>query len=132
MAHIPCVHIISSDISRPHHFGTLGFEIVYTCTLYFSWMSKSQNFLPSGVHIVQLSTAKVVTCGMSRKGPHHYRQHHHAMPPMFFGFGPSGSSPFSSIRHKLRRSCEVRRTCRLTLMHLFLDLMDGKFGPSIA
>jgi hypothetical protein len=45
-------------------------------------------------------------------------------------FGTSGFDLFCSITHKLRRSLAVRRTWRLTLMHLFPDVMVGKVGLS--
>jgi hypothetical protein len=118
MAHISLVHVILGDVSKSCHFGSSGISELWnfgTPGLRNSGNSKdftlshlkyskhrSPKFLNlPGVHIVQLSTIKVVACGMSRKGPHHHKQHHHATPLLFFGFEALGFGAlgYSTLAH---------------------------------
>ena len=95
VTHITCVHIISGDINNHAtlviwNFDTLGFKIFYFHKLVNFWMSNFHTTLSSVVHIVQLSSYKVVTHG----------------PTCRITFCPTSSSKFHSSWHmaRLRKS----------------------------
>jgi hypothetical protein len=127
VAPIPCVHIISSDVSKPHHFRTSGFRRFYTCIPQIS-----RTYLAFGVHIVQLSTFKVVAHGMSRKGPHNPRWRHHAAPLWLFDFRTSGfrASGYSTLAHSNSPECRTPKQADL-LTHASFDelfVLNPDFG----
>jgi hypothetical protein len=52
MAHIPCVHVISSDVSRPRHFWISGFSSFHLSIPRFSQTSNSRTFLSSTLGLI--------------------------------------------------------------------------------
>jgi len=127
VAHIPCFHIILSDISKPWHFETSDLESLYTCTLQLFGTRNSWTSLSSRVHIVQLLPTDMVAHGMSRKGPCHHWWHQPSTLVLLFFLGTSGFDSLCMSTHQFSQlpNSKVMNCCEIFSSKPLSHISDG-------